>query len=118
MLYIFVSDYGVFSCVIRIVRIGEELGGVLGEFQAVPLNFVMQVEVRGESQFARWDRFFHNTVNIVANCVQPSTQDTYAVGWERWVKFSNWFGTHPYLESVPTGWYDQAALHLIKFKDL
>ena len=77
----------------------------------------MQVEVRGESQCERWERFFHNTVNIVENCVQPSTQNTYAVGWERWVKFSNWFGTHPYLESVPTGWYDKAALHRVKYKD-
>ena len=56
-------------------------------------------------------------MNIVENCVQPSTQNTYAVGWERWVKFSNLFGTHPYLESVPAGWYDKAALHRVKYKD-
>ena len=101
----------------KLAPICEDSEEVLGEFQAVPLKFLMQVEVRGESQCERWRRFFHNTVNIVENCVQPSTQNTYAVGWERWVKFSNLFGTHPYLESVPAGWYDKAALHRVKYKD-
>ena len=92
-------------------------GEVLGEFQAVPLNFVMQKEVRGETQVQRWGRFEHNIVNIVANCVQPSTQGTYAKGWDRWVKFNNWFGTHPYLESVPIGWKSTVGSHYVKFKD-
>jgi hypothetical protein len=89
----------------------------VGEYQAVPLNFVMRTEVRGESRIECWDRFEHNIVNIVANCVQQSTQGTYAVGWERWVKFNNWFGTHPYLESIPIGWQSKAGSHYVKFKD-
>jgi hypothetical protein len=89
----------------------------VGEYQAVPLNFVMRTEVRGESRIECWDRFEHNIVNIVANCVQQSTQGTYAVGWERWVKFNNWFSTHPYLQSIPIGWKSKAGSHYVNFKD-
>lgn len=77
----------------------------------------MKKEIRGESNIERWDRFEHNIVNIVANCVQPSTQGTYATGWERWARFSNWFGTHPYLESVPVAWKSKAGSNYVNFKD-
>ena len=63
-------------------------GEVLRDVKETTLNFVMKKEERGESIVERWDRFEHNIVNIVANCVQPSTQSTYAKGWDRWVRFN------------------------------
>jgi hypothetical protein len=54
---------------------------VLGEYQTVPLNFVMQTEERGESRVERCDRFDYNIGNIVASCVQPSSQGTYTKVW-------------------------------------
>ena len=108
--YMYVSDLECCWCD-HVALTGEECVD-LGEFQAIPLNFVMQKEVRGETQAQRWGRFEHNIINIVSNCVQPSTQGTYANGWDRWVKFNNWFGTHPYLEVVPIGWKDHIMLSL------
>ena len=76
----------------------------LGPHVAKILDSKMRPEVPGESTIDRWERFHHNGVALLMQCVQPGTQGTYAVGWRRWVDFNNWFGTDPWLRTPPADW--------------
>jgi hypothetical protein len=49
--------------------------------------------------------------------VQESTQKTYGVGWRRWLAFSNWFGTDPYLRAVPCDWVPSSEESPTAFQD-
>ena len=56
--------------------------------------------------------------SIVALSVQSETRETYATGWRRYLKFSEWFGTDPLLRVTPAGWETGLGVGLIAFKDL
>ena len=95
------------------------IGAVAGQerYLTVPIDCSFKREVKGESKVERWSRFGHNIVAVVAQCVQASSRETYETGWRRWVRFSDWFGTDPYLRESPTDWPAMLGQLPVKFKD-
>jgi hypothetical protein len=98
-------------------RTNKQLSEVADPFQDVMLSRLYLAEVPGESKVERWCRFGHNVVATMVQSVQESTQKTYGVGWRRWLGFSTWFGTDPYLRAVPTDWFPISEESPTAFKD-
>ena len=69
-------------------------GGVLTvvnqRYIATALDTTFRPELIGEPYSERFLIMRHNVFPVVASCVQPSTQDTYASGWKRSIGFCNW----------------------------
>ena len=98
-------------------RSKKQVGEVLGPYQDAPLSRTYLPAVPGETKTDIWRRFGHNVVATMVQSVQESTQKTYGVGWRRWLAFSNWFGTDPYLRSVPSDWVPLSVESPTAFKD-
>ena len=92
-------------------------GEVAGPFQETALSKVYLPAVLGESKKDMWDRYGHNAVVTMVKSVQESSQKTYGSGWRRWLAFSNFFGTDPYLRMVPTDWVPVSAESPTAFAD-
>lgn len=83
-----------------------------------PLNTFFLAEVPGESSRERFQRMRHNVFATVAQCVQPSTRETYECGWRRWLAFCEWFGVDPYLRQVPSQWEVSPSEIPVNFKEM
>ena len=92
-------------------------GEVAGPFQEAPLSRVYLPAVLVESKREMWDRYGYNVVVTMVQSVQESSQKTYGSGWRRWLAFSNFFGTDPYLRTMPTDWVPVSAESPTAFAD-
>lgn len=86
------------------LHVGKELSLINQRYIAAALDKTFRPEPRGEDSSERYLRMRHNVFAAVAASVQPSTQDTYATGWRRWVDYCNWFEVDPFLRVVPRAW--------------
>ena len=85
---------------------------------AAALDTSFRPQLVGESCSERFLRMRHNVFAAVASCVQPSTQDTYATGWRRWVGFCNWFEIDPFLRVVPREWVTPEGEIPVNFRQM
>jgi integrase len=48
---------------------------------------------------------------LVGQCVLPSTQTTYSVGWRRWLRYSSEMTIDPYLDNPPSDWFQSRRIY-------
>ena len=48
---------------------------------------------------------------LVEQCVLPSTQATYSVGWRRWLRYTSELSIDPYLNLPPLDWYSSRRVY-------
>ena len=100
--------------VVRDVGVSDVYTALLESTRTAP---VFLPEPQGETRNERWDRYGHNAVVMVGLSVQPSSQDTYILGWRRFIRFCQWFETDPYLREVPEDWTGHQGLVSVSFKE-
>jgi hypothetical protein len=64
----------------------------------------------------KWKVMQANSACLVFHSIQESSRRTYSTGWNRFCKFSAWFGTDRFLRVAPQGW-SQAATLPIPFRE-
>jgi len=85
---------------------------------ATAFDTTFRPELCGESRSDRFLRMRHNVFAAVALSVQPSTRDTYATGWRRWIGFCDWFDIDPFLRVVPHEWVTPIGEIPVNFRQM